>query len=36
MLIATGSRQSNGQIERVNRVLIPMLSKLENKEERKQ
>lgn len=31
ILIATGSPQSNGQVERVNRVLIPMLSKLVDK-----
>jgi len=36
ILVATGSPQSNGQVERVNRVLIPMLSKIVNKEEGKQ
>jgi len=36
ILVATGSLQSNGQVERVNRVLIPMLSKIVNKEEGKQ
>lgn len=30
VLIATGSPQSNGLVERVNRVLIPMLGKLVN------
>lgn len=36
ILIATGSPQSNGQVERVNRVLVPILSKIVNKEEGKQ
>lgn len=36
MLIATASPQSNGQIERVNRVLIPLLSKLVDKSEGQQ
>jgi len=36
VLIATGSPQSNGQVERVNRVLVPMLGKIVNKEEGKQ
>lgn len=33
VLIATGSPQSNGQAERINRVIVPMLSKLVNREE---
>lgn len=36
ILIATGSPQSNGQVERVNRVLIPLLSKLVDKSEGQQ
>lgn len=36
ILIATGSPQSNGQVERVNRILVPLLSKLINKDEGKQ
>jgi hypothetical protein len=35
VLIATGSPQSNGQVERLNRVLIPLLAKIVNKEEGK-
>lgn len=35
VLIATGSPQSNGQVERVNRVLTPMLGKLVNNDENK-
>jgi len=35
ILVATGSPQNNGQVERINRVLIPMLSKIVNKEEGK-
>lgn len=36
VLIARSSPQSNGQDERINRVLIPMLDKLINKHERNQ
>ncbi|KYN12137.1 Pro-Pol polyprotein, partial [Trachymyrmex cornetzi] len=32
ILVATGSPQSNGQEERINRVIVPMLSKQINRE----
>lgn len=35
MFLSAGSPQSNGQAERINRVLVPMLSKLANKDEGK-
>ncbi|KYM99027.1 hypothetical protein ALC62_10250, partial [Cyphomyrmex costatus] len=36
VLVATGSPQGNDQVERVNLVIIPMLSKIINKEKGKQ
>lgn len=35
VMIATGSPHANGQVERVNRVIVPMLSKLVSEENSK-